>query len=207
MYVTCPMGPSAASSASDQPGTRERCPEPPLDTAERLAQLRDRLKGAFPRTAGLLLRALNLFTRAAIPLLLLAPVFVPETRTALPVYLEVFTVGIQLGLLLRSRGLSLKAYGPGGAEGHRVKHVLEHNRRNPNKPRHSRFRTGGDGRRALESVDQAWRNQGRPVRSQGGRDVYEIDMGRRVGTNGERHIQIVVDQGTSEIVTAFPFKR
>ncbi|GAB3695628.1 hypothetical protein [Nocardiopsis oceani] len=98
-------------------------------------------------------------------------------------------------------------YGPGGTEGHRLKHVLEHNRRNPNKPRHTRFRTGGDGQRALELVDQAWRNRGRPVRSQGGRDVYEIDMGRRVGTSGERHIQIVVDQGTSEIVTAFPFKR
>lgn len=91
-------------------GPPPRSGEPPPDPAERLAAMRDRLARAFPGPARWLGYALNLLTWTAIPLLLLNLLLIPETRQALPVYLGVFTMAIQLGLLLRSRGVTLKSF-------------------------------------------------------------------------------------------------
>ncbi|CAM3731433.1 HNH endonuclease [Nocardiopsis gilva] len=81
-----------------------------MDTAEWLAALRDRLVRRFPRTARWLRRAYNITAWAAFPLLLINLLLIPDTRQALPVYLGIFTLAIQLGLLLRSRGVALASY-------------------------------------------------------------------------------------------------
>jgi hypothetical protein len=91
--------------------------------------------------------------------------------------------------------------GPNGAE-HRLMHVLEHGRENPNKAVHSVFNTGNQG--VLETVDEAWAKHlsVTPI-TQGSRQVYIIPMKRVVGTAGEKYVRIVVENG-NEIVTAFP---
>lgn len=39
-----------------------------------------------------------------------------------------------------------------------------------------------------------------------GNTVYDIPMGRVIGTDGETIIRIIVEDGTSKIVTSFPVK-
>ncbi|MCR8845337.1 polymorphic toxin-type HINT domain-containing protein [Paenibacillus sp. SC116] len=97
-------------------------------------------------------------------------------------------------------------YGQGSAEGNRVKHVLAHGIPNPTKRNHTVFNVGKD--KILGLVDEAWSNKSgiMPVMQSRGTMVYNIPMGKVVGTNGETSIRIVVDQGTSDIVTAFPVR-
>ncbi|GAA4082534.1 hypothetical protein [Actinomadura miaoliensis] len=103
----------------------------------------------------------------------------------------------------RYRSPSGLVYGEGSNEGHRILHVLEHGRENPNKPLHSVFKHD---KGVLDYVDEAWskRYNVTPIQ-QGNRQVYIVPMGRTVGTQGEKYIRIVVQNG-NEVVTAFPQK-
>jgi hypothetical protein len=110
-------------------------------------------------------------------------------------------------------------YGPGSPQGNRVRHVLEHAADNPARAgRHGVFDAGRRG--TLDVIDEAWiRAQagGPGVRAieQGGRTVYEVEMGRRVGFVGGEvgaatgypaatSIRLVIE-GSRDVITAFPF--
>ncbi|WP_157696414.1 hypothetical protein [Pseudomonas asplenii] len=54
-------------------------------------------------------------------------------------------------------------------------------------------------------VDEAWSSKVWPGTLQAnGNRVWIVDMGRQVGTSGQASIQIVVRDGTTQIITAFP---
>lgn len=97
-------------------------------------------------------------------------------------------------------------YGQGSKQGNRVLHVLEHASPDPTKPLHSVFNVSKD--KVLGVVDEAWsmRSGVTPTLQKNGNQVFNIPMGRVVGTNGETSIRIVVKNGTSEVVTGFPVK-
>ena len=94
-------------------------------------------------------------------------------------------------------------YGSDPKFGNRVDHVLEHTAPNPNKPVHSVFNAQGDD--ALRIVDDAWVNRTGPgtLQSNGNR-TWAVDLGRPIGTTGQTSVQIIVRDGTNEIITAFP---
>ncbi len=97
-------------------------------------------------------------------------------------------------------------YGMGSKEGNRVNHVFAHLEPNPDKPIHSVFDTDKAGLIIL--IDEAW--QGRAdayskVQGNGNR-VYDVDMGRVIGTADERLIRLVLRDGTVNIITAYPKK-
>lgn len=95
-------------------------------------------------------------------------------------------------------------YGQGSIHGNRVKHVLDHAAPNPNKPVHSVYNVPKD--KVLSVVDEAWskRSNVTPVVQGNGNAVYDIPMGRIIGTNGETTVRVVVKNGTSEVITAYP---
>lgn len=94
-------------------------------------------------------------------------------------------------------------YGEGSAHGNRVMHVLDHAAPNPSKPVHSVFNV--DRREVIGLIDEAWLARTGPGKLQSnGNRVWVVDMGRQVGTSGQTSIQIVVRDGTTQVVTAFP---
>ncbi|MEO8499225.1 MAG: hypothetical protein ABI614_29520, partial [Planctomycetota bacterium] len=94
-------------------------------------------------------------------------------------------------------------YGQGSVHGNRVLHVLDHLVPNALKSTHSLFNVGRT--QLIGLVDDAWRLKSGPgILQPNGNRVWIVDMGRAIGTNGERFIQIVVRDGTTEIITAFP---
>lgn len=110
-------------------------------------------------------------------------------------------------------------YVPGGAEGHRLKHVMQHAKDNPSKPVHGVF--DGDRDEILAVIDEAFmkaKKGGFDVRSekQNGRRVYTVNLRRRIGqvggSEGERQghpdcrfVRIVLEN-ENEVITAFPSK-
>lgn len=87
----------------------------------------------------------------------------------------------------------------------RVAHIMAHTKPDPSKKKHSVFvEQSRDGVLAL--LDEAWKKRGPPVREGGsrGRDVYDVDMGRVVGTEGERRLKLVMEKDSASIVTAYP---
>ncbi|MCI1045767.1 MULTISPECIES: RHS repeat-associated core domain-containing protein, partial [Caballeronia] len=93
------------------------------------------------------------------------------------------------------------SYGQGSRQGNRIKHVLEHESPNSNKPTHSVFCTCKRGS-SLDMVDEAWKNRGQPLADDPG--AYIVPMGRAVGTAGETSIKIITRPGTNEVITAYP---
>lgn len=94
-------------------------------------------------------------------------------------------------------------YGQGSAHGNRVKHVLDHATPNPNKPVHSVFNV--DRNQVIGLVDEAWTKRVGPGTLQpNGNRVWTVEMGRQVGTNGQSSINLVIRDGTTEVITAFP---
>lgn len=82
-------------------------------------------------------------------------------------------------------------------------HVLDHTVPNPSKPVHSLFSV--DRKHVIGLVDQAWASRVGPGTLQAnGNRVWVVDMGRQVGTSGQASIQIVVRDGTTQVITAFP---
>ncbi|MBO5389206.1 MAG: hypothetical protein J6A59_13965 [Lachnospiraceae bacterium] len=93
-------------------------------------------------------------------------------------------------------------YGQGSIHGNRVNHVIDHTHPNPSKPKHTVYNV--DESNVIGLVDEAWVKKGQGIVQGNGNVVYDIDMGKIVGTNGETHIRIVTDGYTNNIVTAFP---
>jgi hypothetical protein len=93
-------------------------------------------------------------------------------------------------------------YGEDKKFGNRVLHVLQHATPNPNKITHTVFRVKKT--EILALVDEAWKKKSKPEPNDPG--AYVVPMGRIVGTKGEKSIKIVVNSGTSEIITAYPVK-
>ena len=57
----------------------------------------------------------------------------------------------------------------------------------------------------IELVDEAWASRvGSGTLQANGNRVWIVDMGRQVGTGGQTSIQIVVRDGTTQVITAFP---
>ena len=94
-------------------------------------------------------------------------------------------------------------YEQGSIHGNRVKHLLDHTVSNPSKSTHSIFDAGRSDVMGL--VDEAWATRVGPGKLQpNGNRVWTVDMGRQVGTAGQTGIHIVVRDGTTKLITAFP---
>ncbi|MGX8794903.1 hypothetical protein ACR6HW_02240 [Fusibacter sp. JL298sf-3] len=96
-------------------------------------------------------------------------------------------------------------YGMGSTQGNRVLHVLEHLTPNPKKPLHTVFNMGKD--KVLGVIDEAWALRSKATKSvlqSNGNRLLEIPMGKVIGTNGEDVMAIVIEEGTSKIISAFP---
>ncbi len=112
-------------------------------------------------------------------------------------------------------------YGPGGAEGHRLKHVMEHAKDNPQKEIHGVFDGDGDRDIILAVIDEAFakaKKGGSDVRSekQNGNRVYTVNLRRRIGQMGGaqgerqgnpdcRYLRLVL-RNENEVITAYPTK-
>ncbi|MHC1748006.1 MAG: RHS repeat-associated core domain-containing protein [Cellulosilyticaceae bacterium] len=92
-------------------------------------------------------------------------------------------------------------YEQGSIHGNRVKHVLDHTVPNPNKPSHTIFKV--DKNKVIGLVDEAWKSRDTATVNRGN-DLYDISMGKIVGTKGEKKIRIVTKRGTNKILSAYP---
>lgn len=97
---------------------------------------------------------------------------------------------------------------PSGKFDSRVEHVMAHTQEDKTKMRHSVFvvKSRDD---VLALVDEAWKKRG-PPRKQGKkypRDVYDVDMGRVIGTQGQRVLRMITEADSADIVTAYPMEK
>ncbi len=108
------------------------------------------------------------------------------------------------GQLVGWRSTAGLFYGMGSKQGNRVAHLFAHLEPDPDKPIHSVFESDKAGLIAL--IDEAWQKRdGAYSKVQGnGNRIYEVEMGRRIGTAGEQMIRIVVRDGTADLITAYP---
>lgn len=96
----------------------------------------------------------------------------------------------------------LEYWGSGGKNENRLRHVLKHTKPNLKKPSHNVFSSSpGD---VPSLIDKAWKKKGEALPDDPG--AYVVDMGRSIGTKGERKLKIVVVPGTNRIITAYPIK-
>ena len=108
-------------------------------------------------------------------------------------------------------------YVRGSEDGHRLKHVLQHAKDNLDKPVHGVYSGGRD--QILAWIDKAYLKgkqggKGTRVENQGGRTVYTVDLGEKIGFVGGqvgerkrhpdcRYLRLVI-QNNNEVVTAYP---
>lgn len=93
-------------------------------------------------------------------------------------------------------------YGPDKVFGNRVKHVLAHPSADASKKLHSVFNVSRD--KVIGLVDEAWTRRVGPGSLSKGYRVFEMDMGRTVGTLGESRMRLVFRDGTMDIISAYP---
>ena len=93
-------------------------------------------------------------------------------------------------------------FGYDGKFGNRFLHVFDHMRPNPTKEIHSIFSVPKN--KLVELLDEAWSMRQNPLPKNP--KAYDINMKRVIGTNGENGIRIVVEAGTSNVITAYPIK-
>ncbi|HJV73491.1 MAG TPA: RHS repeat-associated core domain-containing protein [Noviherbaspirillum sp.] len=87
----------------------------------------------------------------------------------------------------------------------RLEHVAEHLTITlKSKKDHSVFVVPPD--RLLNTLDEAWKKKGSMagILQSNGNRVFDIQMGKVIGTKGETTIRIVVKDGTTEVITAYP---
>ena len=108
-------------------------------------------------------------------------------------------------------------YVKGSADGHRLKHVMQHAKDDLSKPKHGVFE--GDRDQILAVIDEAYektKKGGKDVRKseQDGRTVYIVNLGRKIGyvggSSGERsgnpdcrYVQLVLED-ENVVITAYP---
>lgn len=93
-------------------------------------------------------------------------------------------------------------YGKGSKDGNRVKHVLKHTMPDNSKPLHTVFNV--DKSEVIGLIDEAWVKRGKGVLQSNGNVLYNINMGKTVGTKGECIIRIITKGYSNNIITAFP---
>ena len=93
-------------------------------------------------------------------------------------------------------------YGQGSKQGNRILHILEHMKPNPLKPTHTVFSVSKD--EIISLIDEGWTKKGNGILQGNGNKIYEINMGRIIGTNGEDTLIIITKGSSNEIVTAYP---
>ncbi len=93
-------------------------------------------------------------------------------------------------------------YGQGSKDGNRVKHVLQHTVPNASKPLHTVYNV--DKSEVIGLIDEAWVNKGQGILQSNGNALYDINMGKIIGTNGEDTIRIITKGYSNNIITAFP---
>ncbi|GFM35119.1 hypothetical protein DSM101010T_34840 [Desulfovibrio subterraneus] len=71
------------------------------------------------------------------------------------------------------------------------------------KDNHSVFSVPKD--QVLGLLDEAWARKS-PAFNDNGLDVRIVDMGKVIGTHGERSVRMATRPGTAEIVSAYPVK-
>ncbi len=81
-------------------------------------------------------------------------------------------------------------YGKGSRHKNRLRHILKHTVENPNKAKHSVFKMKVKEVPAV--IDEAWRRRGPGVLQNNGNKLYEIPMGKVVGTKGENAMTILI---------------
>lgn len=81
---------------------------------------------------------------------------------------------------------------------------MAHTRPDSRKRKHSVFIEKSQ-EAVLSLIDEAWGNRGPPQRQGGkhGRDVYTIDMARKIGEDGQRKVRLVIEDEVY-VVTAYP---
>lgn len=110
-------------------------------------------------------------------------------------------------------------YGPGSLEKHRLLHVMRHSKDQPDRPgKHGVFAGEGERKRVLALIDEAYfkalkGGKNVKIKKEGGRIIYTVNMGRRIGFVGGQtgnkkgrpgayKIRLVLE-GTN-VITAFP---
>jgi len=93
-------------------------------------------------------------------------------------------------------------YGQGSAHGNRVNHVLDHCLPNLTKSTHSVFSVGRT--KLIGMIDEAFAKRGAGVLQSNGNRMFEIDMGRVIGSIGETRLRLIIQDCTNNLVTAFP---
>jgi uncharacterized iron-regulated protein len=90
--------------------------------------------------------------------------------------------------------------------GTRIKHVFAHAVPDLNKKTHTVFSVPQN--KILELVDEAWLKRRAPLSSTipGAYEVYLVNMGRVIGSQGENIMRIVVKPGSTNLITAYLFK-
>ncbi|MGI9474379.1 MAG: hypothetical protein ACR2NZ_22750 [Rubripirellula sp.] len=107
-------------------------------------------------------------------------------------------------------------YTPGSAEGHRLEHLRRHTKNDPGRPgSHGVFDGGMEG--ALTAIDQAYdrakKGQRTTKKTDQGRTIYTVDMGKRIGYVGgrdggrrrnpmARRLRLVLEG--NRVITAYP---
>ena len=110
-------------------------------------------------------------------------------------------------------------YRSGSEDGHRLKHVMQHAKDNPEKPKHGVFDGEGDRDIVLAIIDEAFMKakQGGPdvrTENQNDRLVYTVNLKRRIGHSGGqegerkgfpecRYLRIVLEDD-NVVISAFP---
>lgn len=57
----------------------------------------------------------------------------------------------------------------------------------------------------LGVVDEAWAlRQGTGILQKNGNRLWDVDMGRVVGTSGQTSVRVIIKDGTTQVITAFP---
>jgi hypothetical protein len=92
-------------------------------------------------------------------------------------------------------------YGKGSGHAHRLPHLFAHARPDDSKPTHTMFRGDID---IVALVDEAWLRRGDPDPKDP--DAYVVDMGDKVGTQGEEKVRIVVQRDGVSIRSAYPVR-
>jgi hypothetical protein len=129
--------------------------------------------------------------------------------------------GVQTVILLDDfhRAAAGLVYLPGSADGHRLRHVMEHAKDNTSKEIHGVY--DGERDEILAVIDEAFtkaKKGGTDVRSekQNGRRIYTVNLKRRIGQMGGqqgerqgnpecRYLRMVIENDV-EVVTAYPTK-
>ncbi len=93
-------------------------------------------------------------------------------------------------------------YRQGSAHGNRVNHVLNHCLPNLTKSTHSIFSVGRT--KLIGMIDEAFAKRGAGVLQANGNRMFEIDMGRVIGSIGETRLRLIIQDCTNNLATAFP---